>query len=248
MPKVKIDDFDSFAFLRLNNEVSNAIDPELVCDLAAAVKQVRREFQGLVLAGGDEFFCTGFDLPKLLPLSKREMGNFLFEYDQMIFDIFSVPLPTVCAIKGHAIGGGNILALTCDFRFAAEGEKLIGLNEVKLGLPVPYLADMILRQLIGDRAASAMLYHGELMSMSDAHHNGLLDEILPPEDVEARAIQKISAMVGLPVSGFGTIKDNRTESISVRFWQNQAAKRQYFLNGWFNASVRETLMEAAKKF
>jgi len=248
MTKVTVEDRDSFAFLRLSNGGTNAIGPEVVCDLAAAVKQVRREFLGLVLAGGDKFFSIGFDLPKLLPLSKKEMAGFLFEFDQMIFDIFSMPLPTVCAMKGHAIGGGNILALTCDVRFAAEGKKVIGMNEVTLGLPVPYLADLILRQLIGDRPASGMLYHGELISMADAHACGLVDEVLPIEQVEARAIDKISAMVTLPVSGFGTIKDNRTESISLRFWQNQAAKRQYFLNGWFNASVREMLEEAAKKF
>lgn len=248
MPKVKLDDFGSFAFLRLNNGVSNAIDPELVCDLAAAVKQVRREFQGLILSGGEKFFCMGFDLPRLLALTKPEMADFLVDFEQMTLDLFSTSLPTICALSGHAVGGGNILALTCDFRLAAAGKKLIGLNEVKLGLPVPYLADLILRQLLGDRPATDILYHGELMSMTNAHTIGLVDELLPPDEVEKRAIEKMSAMLSIPLTGFGAIKNNRNEAIVIRFCQYQAPKRKIFLDCWFNPSIRSLLEESANKF
>ncbi len=247
MSKVLLEDCGSFARIRLDNNLSNAIDTETVSELNAAIKQVRREFQGLVLTGGDEFFSTGFDLPSLLALKRTEMADFLAGFDQVTLDIFSVPLPTVCAMTGHAIGAGNALALTCDFRFAAKGKKLIGLDEVKMGLPVPYLADLILRKLVGDREASAILYHGELMTMSRAHQIGVVDEILPQEAVEERAIEKISDMLSRPLSGFGAIKDNRTESTAMRFKINQEAKRRIFLDGWFNESNRELLLEAAQK-
>jgi enoyl-CoA hydratase/carnithine racemase len=248
MSKILVEDCGSFATLRLNNKTSNAIDTELVSELSVAIKQVRREFQGLLLAGGDKFFCIGFDLPSLLPLKRTEMADFLTDYDQVIFDIFSVPLPTVCAMRGHAIGGGNVLALTCDFRFAAMGKKFMGLNEVKLGLPVPYLADLILRQLINDRPASSILYHGELLLTDNAHKIGMVDEILPPKAVEDRAIEKILDMLSRPLWGFGAMKDNRTESIVVKYRLNQEIKRKIFLDGWFNESNREVILEAAKKF
>jgi len=46
-------------------------------------------------------------------------------------------MPTACAVAGHATGGGNIFALAGDYRFMVEGRKVIGLNEVNLGVPVP---------------------------------------------------------------------------------------------------------------
>ena len=52
-------------------------------------------------------------------------------------------------VAGHAVAGGCVLALATDLRLIAAGKKLIGLNEVTIGLPVPYLADLALRQLVG---------------------------------------------------------------------------------------------------
>lgn len=247
MPKVSVEDRGNFAIIRLNNGGSNAIDAELVYELIAAVKQVRREFQGLILTGGDEYFSIGFDLPSLLKLDRTEMADFLADFDRVIFDIFSMALPTVCVLAGHALNGGDILALVCDFRFGSAGEKQIGLNGVKMGLPVPYLADLILRLLVGDRDASAMLYEGKLMSMSDAHRVGVIDEIFAVDALEERAIEKISDLLSRPLSGFGAIKDNRTESIVMRYKLNQEAKRRIFLDSWFNESNREMLLESAVK-
>ncbi|MFH2057592.1 MAG: enoyl-CoA hydratase-related protein [Pseudomonadota bacterium] len=73
------------------------------------------------------------------------MVDFFQRFNQLTLDLYTLPLPTACAISGHAIGGRNILALTGDYRFMAEGKKRIGLNEIQLGVPVPYLADLILR-------------------------------------------------------------------------------------------------------
>jgi enoyl-CoA hydratase/carnithine racemase len=166
----------------------------------------------------------------------------------MTFDIFSAPMPTISVMAGHAVGGGNILALTCDFRYGTAEKRLIGLNEVKMGLPVPYLADLILRQLVGDRAANKVLYHGELMTMSEAQQIGMVDEAVSPEKLEEVAREKMTGLVSLPRSGFSAIKANRNESITARYLQNQEAKRKVFLDNWFDDSIQEMLREASKKF
>jgi len=190
MTHVKIESRESVAIMRLNNEVTNALSPEIVDDLSSALTQVKSEFQGIILAGGAKFFCIGFDLPRLLKLDRTGMTRFFHEFNQVAFNLFTLPLPTACAIAGHAIAGGNILALTCDYRFAASGNKLIGLNEIKLGVPVPYLADLILRQIVGDRAAKEILYHGKFIALSEAEKIGLVDEIVPQEELEDHAVKK----------------------------------------------------------
>ena len=137
MPIVTIEDHERFAVVRMNNKITNAINPELVTVLSSTLEQARQNYKGLILAGGNKFFCIGFDVPMLVTMGRDEMERFLSEFDQLTFDLFTAPMPTISLMAGHAIGGGNILALTCDFRVAAGGQKRIGLNEVKLGLPVP---------------------------------------------------------------------------------------------------------------
>ena len=149
MPKVVIEERKNLAVLRLDNGVINAISPDLVDDLSAALKQVKDEFYGIVLAGGVKFFSIGFSLPDLLRLDRAGMAHFIYNFSQAAFDFLALPMPTACAIAGHVIAAGSILALMSDYRFAASGKKLIGLNEVKLGLPTPYLADLMLRQIVG---------------------------------------------------------------------------------------------------
>ena len=122
----------------------------------------------MVLAGGEKFFSIGFDIPTLLELDRPSMTEFFHKFNQVVFNILTLPLPTAAAVKAHAVAGGAIMMLTCDYRFAATGRVLIGLNGIKLGVPIPYLPDMILRQIAGDQVASDMLYLGEFVKSSDA--------------------------------------------------------------------------------
>ncbi len=248
MSEIVIEHQKNMAILRLKNGVTNAISPGLVNTLSESVRDIRKECQGLVLAGGSKFFSIGLNLPELLKLDPKGMNDFWYQFDQLVFDLFTLPVPTVCAIGGHAIAGGNILALTCDYRFAASGKKLIGLNEVRLGLPVPYLPDMILRQLIGDRLASRMLYYGEFISLSDAKQIGLADEIFPDEAVENQAVEKVAELAALPGPAFAAIKANRVEAIRARYEKNYRTQNDIFLDCWFSDPVQALLREASQKF
>jgi len=248
MSKVKIESHADVAVLRLSNGVTNAISPELVDDLAVALHQAKKEFKGLILAGGSKFFSIGFDLPALLQLDRPAMADFYFKFNQTALDLYTVPLPTACAIAGHAIAGGTILALTADFRFASSGRKLMGLNEVKIGVPVPFLADLLLRQVVGDRAATELNYRGEFLEPEQAKKIGLLDDVCPAEELDQKTIEKVSDLTVLPPYGFPLIKANRVEEVHSRFKAKGSVKIGLFLDCWFNPAVQELLKQAAKKF
>jgi enoyl-CoA hydratase/carnithine racemase len=248
MPKVSFEAHDAIAVLRLNNGVTNAISPELVDDLAARLKRIKSEFKGLVLAGGDKFFCIGLDLPGLLQLSRSEMIKFYVTFNQAVLDLYTLPMPTACAIAGHATAGGAVLALSTDFRFLAAGRKFIGFNEVKIGLPVPGLADLILRQLVGDRRTTEMMLNGEFLEPEPAHKIGLVDAVFSAENVEKEAVAKILALTVLPPGGLVTIKKNRVAAVRSQYTKIREAETDGFLNCWFNPSVQVQLREACKKF
>jgi enoyl-CoA hydratase/carnithine racemase len=166
----------------------------------------------------------------------------------VILQLYTLPLPTACALGGHATAGGAILALTGDFRIAAEGRTLFGFNEVNIGVPVPYLADLILRQLVGDRIATHMLFFGQFMESEPARQAGIVDEVAVRDMVESRAIEKIEKLASMPQPAFGMIKQNRIGAVHTAFLNNRDAKKEAFLICWFQEAVQALLKQAAEKF
>ncbi len=248
MSQVVIESRGGVALMRLNHGVTNAIGPEMAADLAAALQRIGGTHRGAVLAGGEKFFSMGFDLPVLLALGREEMAAFLDAFDRACFRLYTLPLPTVCAIRGHAVAGGHILALTCDFRVAAEGRTKLGLTEVRLGVPVPLLADLIQRQVLGDRAATRSLFSGAILTVGEAAEAGLVDEVLDGQRVEDRALEMAAELAALPAAAFAAIKANRVEAVAEAYERRRTRRSEIFLDCWFDPQTRELLGEAARKF
>ncbi|BBO74539.1 enoyl-CoA hydratase [Desulfosarcina widdelii] len=239
---------DHIAILRLNSGRANPISSKLVDELSKALVEIKGVASGLVLCGGDKFFSAGFNLPELLTLDRQAMGNFFERFNHLCMELFTVPIPTVCALSGHAVAGGNILALACDYRYAAAEDKKIGLNEVKLGLPVPYLADMMLRHIIGNRYATHMIYSGEFMTFSDAKIVGLVDVIGSADELEDFTLDRLSRIANLPNQAFSAAKANKVERIKKRYEEYYQSKNDEFLDCWFSDPAQKNLREAAAKF
>jgi enoyl-CoA hydratase/carnithine racemase len=248
MSTVTIEACDKVAILRLNHKTTNAINSQLIDDCQKAIKQIQKDFRAMVLAGNTKFFCIGIDLPELIQLDRKDMQTYWYRFNQLTLDLFSLPLPTVSALCGHAIGGGCILALTSDFRWATSAGKQIGLNELNLGVPVPYLTDLILRQVVGDRAATGMIYHGKIMPITDTEPIGLVDKICDPDTVEKNAIQEAETLAALQGPAFSAVKATRVENIRIRYEQNHQMMNDIFLDCWFSKTVQQKLAEAAQKF
>jgi enoyl-CoA hydratase/carnithine racemase len=151
-------------------------------------------------------------------------------------------------MAGHAIAGGTILALTCDFRYAISEKKKMGLNEVKLGVPVPYLADLMLRQIVGDRQATPVLFGGEFLSFPDAHRMGLVNETASKDALEDQVLSHAAELAAHPPIAFAETKASRTETIQARYEQYGKAKNRAFLNCWFSPEGQRLLRAAAEKF
>lgn len=133
-------------------------------------------------------------------------------------------------------------------RIETHGRKLIGLNEVNIGLPVPFLADLMLRQVTGHRAATQMVYSGDLIQPDDALNTGLVDDILPGNRVETHALAHIAELARKPQPAYRIIKHNRIESVQRQFAPQRTAKRDELLDCWFQPAVQGMLARAAEKF
>jgi enoyl-CoA hydratase/carnithine racemase len=239
------------ALVWLDRSITNAINLSCVKALRATIEGIGSdpEVAGIVLSSSSaNFFSIGFDIPELFDLSREEFGNFYRAVNQMCLELYALPKPTVAAITGHAIAGGCILALCCDYRFIAKGRKLIGLNEVKLGVPVPYPADRMLREIIGMRPAREVMEAGEFYSPEQALELGLVDRVLPLERVVEEAVEMADELGALPGVAYGMIKGNRVENILAEIKERGAEKEKAFIECWYADQTRELLREAIKKF
>ena len=248
MGNISVDMCDGIAVLELDNGVTNAISPALVADLSQALKAVETSARGAVLCGNAKFFSMGFNLPELIQLNREGMREFLSCFNGAIRDLYVLPVPTAAAIEGHAIAGGTILGLAADFRIVAAGKKLMGLNEIKLGLPVPYLALMILGQKVGHAAALDIIYHGEFITAEKAFDLELVDELVAPGCARERAVERIKTIAGYPPGAFQLMKETQVASIKARYADNHAAHLERFLDCWFGKETQGLLEAAAAKF
>ncbi|NKB62431.1 MAG: hypothetical protein GKR95_09985 [Gammaproteobacteria bacterium] len=110
---IQLEKKENIAILRLNNGVTSPINLNLLNLLEERIGQIKKsmgdEYQGLLLAGGEKFFSIGFDLPNLIHLDRNEFSHFWTTFNRLFFDLYTLPIPTVCAMRGHAIAGGRCL-------------------------------------------------------------------------------------------------------------------------------------------
>ncbi len=239
---------ESIAVVSFSGSVTNPVGCELVRELSETLVEVKQSAQGLVLTGGEKFFSIGLNLPELLLMNRKEMSDFWVRFIQLCFDLYTLPMPTGAAVTGHAPAAGTIFALACDFRYVAEGKKLMGLNEIKIGIPTPYLADLMLRQLVGDRVATEMLYAGAFFMPDKALEMKLVDQIHPQAAVLPSMLDKISELASNSSEAFKVMKQARVEDIVNKYQRNNKAYNEMFLDCWFSDFTQNALKKAAENF
>ena len=251
MSMIAIDYQDTVAIVRLNRGVTNALDLELVNELGVLLEKIEHDASAsaLVLGSGNvKFFSIGFDIPHLFELPRQDFQTFFTAFNRVCHRLYTLPKPTVAALTGHAVAGGCILALCCDYRFIADGKKLMGLNEIKLGVPVPYLVDCVLRELVGTRYAREMMDTGEFYAPADSLRMGLVDQVLPAGDVMAGAVEKARLLGAWPREAFALIKRNRVEEVEQRVLARREETERLFVDCWYSDEARRRLREASVKF
>ncbi len=248
---IKTKQHDEIVEVKLSRGIINAIDHHLLKQLSEALESIRSnsDIRGLVLSSSNEkFFSIGFDIPYLYDLPETEFASFFHSFNQLCLELYTLPKPTIAALTGHATAGGCILALCCDQRIIAEGRKLIGLNEIKLGVPVPFVAECILRQIVNGHVVREIVEEGGFYSPDEALSIGLVDDSRPPERVLSTAIEQVKHLAANSDSAFTAIKHSRTVEVEEKIRAKLKEREQIFIENWFSPVARQLLKEAISKF
>jgi len=183
--------YDSgIATITLNRpEKRNAISFELIDDLLGALREVEAsEALVLIVTGAGKAFCSGMDLENLQALLGRSPMLNLQDSKTMVRlfrSLYEFPKPTIAAVNGPAIAGGTGLALLCDFTLAVPEAKF-GYTEVRIGFVPAIVSTFLLRQ-VGEKQARDLLLTGRIIGAEEAARMGLVNEIVAPENLMARA-------------------------------------------------------------
>ena len=248
---ILIEHYEQVSVIKLNRDVTNALNPTLIIKIGKILKTLKEDpgVHGIVLSSSnDKFLSIGLDIPELFDLSREDFKKFYHSFNQLCLNLYTFPKPIIAAITGHAIAGGCILALCCDYRFIAEGRKLMGLNEIKLDVPVPYPGDCILRQLVGFRHARDIMESGEFFEPDKLIQFGMADNVLPLDQVIPQSIEKAKLLGSFSQNVFQIIKRNRVEAVEAQILKHLEKKEQLFVDCWYSDETRQQLKAAMKKF
>lgn len=179
---------DHVAVVGLKNGNTNAINAEFLVEFIELFENLDRDpaVYGSILFGHNSCFSTGFDLPALLEYTEAEFRIFWKNYLKLISLLSGFKKPLVAALNGHSIAGGCAIALSCDYRIMAEGDFLIGLNEMAIGLVVPPSVYAMYRFWLGEPKAYHTFIEGTLFSPNQALEIGLVDQV-----VSERALRSV---------------------------------------------------------
>ena len=181
---------DRVALITLNRpEKRNAVSFELVSELLAALDEIEHSTaQVVIITGAGKAFCAGLDLEELKGLlgkTHEENVKDSARMAQLFRRIYDFPLPMIAAVNGAAIAGGTGIATMCDFTLAVPEAKF-GYTEVKIGF-VPAIVSSILVWQVGHKIARDLLMTGRLFDAAEACRYGLVNEVVEPARLMARA-------------------------------------------------------------
>jgi len=179
-----------YTIVQMNRGKVNAINYEMVQEMREVFRSLENDpaVKGVILSGQPHYFSAGLDLIELYQYDKEQINNFFKAFGSLYLELVQFKKPLISAITGYSPAGGCVLAVTCDNRYMAAGDKyVIGLNEVAVNIQISQNLTEIYAFWMGDGLASRYVLAGKLLSGKEAVAVGLVDELVPLEDVVARA-------------------------------------------------------------
>jgi enoyl-CoA hydratase len=187
---------DAISTITMDDGRVNVLTITMLQALHEAFDQAERDGTVVLLSGRPGCFSAGFDLGTLREAPERAR-ELLVLGATMAERILSFPAPVVASCTGHALPAGAFLLMAADTRIGAEGPFKLGLNEVRIGLTLPWFAVALARHRLTPAAFDRAAVTGALLDPRAALEAGLLDTVVAPEDVAAAARAAAEDLIGV---------------------------------------------------
>lgn len=204
-PVVRLDldepdaDGGTVATIRIDRPPMNALDNRVQSQLAAAAAEITADprIRAVIIYGGEKVFAAGADVKQFAAMSHADMAAHADALTGALDGVARIPKPVIAAVTGYALGGGCELALTADFRVCADDARW-GQPEILLGLIPGAGGTQRLPRLIGPAKAKDLIFTGRFVDAAEALALGLVDVVVPADQVYATATQMARRFLGGP--------------------------------------------------
>lgn len=234
---------DHISYLGLDRGKSNAMHLEMILELTAELEKAKDNptVEAIILHGKEGFFSSGLDLITLYQYDEAQINTLWDAFIDLIHTLAAFPKPAIASITGHAPAGGCVLTICCDYRIMAEGDFIIGLNEVPIGLIVPPSIFDLYSFWLGQAQAYRYLLDGKLSSPTDGLQSGLIDEVVPADRIQTAAARKAKSWTQFERHAWGTTKLNIRKNVLQHIEANKTEAIQQMVTQWWKPSTRQIL-------
>lgn len=230
--------FDSIEVLTLARPPANGLDIEMTEEIAEAFEALATsDSAAAILTGEGKAFCAGLDLKAIPRYSEAELRRLLDAINRMATAVYACPVPVTAAINGHAIAGGFVLALCCDWKIVTDAPLQTGLTEVRVGVPYPAAALEVVRNELHPKVLRELVLFGKTMTSAEALAAGIFDESAPAERLLERAMHKAREAAALPRYSFATIKGQLRRRALERCRAAVSGEDEPLHDGWIKGDI-----------
>jgi enoyl-CoA hydratase/carnithine racemase len=204
---VKLEVDGAIGTIRLDRPPMNALNAQVQEEIRQAATEAERraDVRAVVVYGGEKVFAAGADIKEMADMSYADMAARAGALSSAFSSVAAITKPTVAAITGYALGGGFELALCCDRRVAGDNAK-VGQPEILLGIIPGAGGTQRLARLVGPARAKDIVFTGRFVTAQEALSIGMVDEVVPADDVYATARRWAEQFVNGPARALAAAK------------------------------------------
>ncbi|XP_017294567.1 enoyl-CoA delta isomerase 1, mitochondrial [Kryptolebias marmoratus] len=246
-PKIKVD-FDQntgVAVMHMQSPPVNSLSLDFLTELCISLEKLEMDkgCRGLIVTSSlPKVFSAGLDILEMYGKSPERCGEFWKAVQEMWLKFYSSNMVTIAAINGSSPAGGCLLSLTCDYRIMADNPRYsIGLNETLLGIVAPFWFKDTLLNTVGHRNTEIALQLGLLYKPSDALKIGLVDQLVPEDQLLATATQTMSKWLAIPEHARQITKSMMRKPTIDKLRSSREADVQNFVSFITKESIQKSL-------
>jgi enoyl-CoA hydratase/carnithine racemase len=226
---------DGVAVVRLENGKVNALSQALLRQLEGVALALAADPPGaVVVTGGDRLFAAGAEISEFRSsddpskvVSREDAAALGDAFLRALDAVAAIPRATIAAISGFALGGGCELALACDLRIASEKAKL-GQPEILLGIIPGGGGTQRLARLVGPARAKDLVLTGRQVDAAEAFRIGLVDEVVPHDELDARALAKAAELAAGAVEAQALAKQAIDQGLALTLEEGLQLEQRLF--------------------
>lgn len=246
-PKIKVDLDNStgVAVLRMQSPPVNSLSLDFLTEFCINLEKLEmdKSCRGLIITSTlSKVFSAGLDIMEMYGKSPERCGEFWKAVQEMWLKLYGSNMATIAAINGSSPAGGCLMSIGCDYRIMADNPRYsIGLNETQLGIVAPFWFKDTLVNTVGNRAAELSLELGLLYSAPDALKIGLVDQLVPEDQVLSTAQDTMSKWLAVPDHARQITKSMMRKQTIDKLLSNREADITNFVSFITKDSIQRSL-------